>query len=193
MPCAADDHTGDDMSATRIAAAVATGTLALGLAAAPARAEADSGAGSKACLEDVKYLVRAHRGNLAEQAAGQAALAESTDERVHWIARMLVRDHGVHDDHVVTHATAHQVTLPPKPNRKQRDDLAAVVAQSGPEFDLAWLRLQEAAHVMTLDHIGRELRDGCATDVRWVAAAARGPVQMHLAATRAALRALQSE
>jgi putative membrane protein len=139
-----------------------------------------------ACLEDVKYLYRAHRGNLAEQAAAEAAFAGTQNERIHEIARMLDEDHTAFDRTVTALAEEHDVTLPPRPNQKQRDDLAAVVALRGPEFDAGWLELQVAAHKQTLDHIGRVREGGCAQDVRDAAEKAEPVVTSHLRAVEEA-------
>jgi putative membrane protein len=167
---------------------VATGVLALG-AAAPVRAAPAEPvpADERACQEDVKYLVRAHRGNLAELSAGTVALTRSRNGQVRRLAGMLVHDHLRFDMRVVGAAGRHDVALPPKPTRQQRADLAAVIDRPGPEFDRAWLTLQEAAHLTTLDHIDRHQRDGCAADVTALSAAARKPVETHLAAARRAL------
>jgi putative membrane protein len=179
------------MVSLRLLGAVAAGVLAAGAAVAPVRAApvAEEPTG-RVCLEDVKYLVRAHRGNLAELAAGAAVLPRSKDRRVHHLAGMLIVDHTRAEVRVVAAARRHDVTLPPKPTRQQRADLAAVTALAGPEFDLAWLKLQEKAHEQTLDFIDREVADGCAADVRALAAATEKTVEAHLEATRDALAAI---
>ncbi|GIJ43788.1 hypothetical protein Val02_06740 [Virgisporangium aliadipatigenens] len=144
-----------------------------------------------ACLEDVKYLYRAHRGNLAEQAAAEAAFAGTDNERIHEIARMLDEDHTAFDRKVTALAEAHDVTLPPRPNQRQRDDLAAVVALRGRQFDRGWLELQTAAHEQTLDHIGRVREGGCAPDVHAAAEQAEPVVSAHLEAVEEASRSVR--
>jgi putative membrane protein len=176
------------MLSSRLLVTIATGVLAASAAAAPVQAAPDP---STPCQEDVKYLVRAHRGNLAEAAAGAAAMAKSADRRVHRLAGMLIVDHTGFDVRVTATADRHDVALPPKPTRQQRADLAAVTAQAGPAFDVAWLRLQEKAHTQTLDFIDRERRDGCAADVTALAATAQNTVEAHLAAARKALEDLR--
>ncbi|MDR7276462.1 DUF4142 domain-containing protein [Catenuloplanes atrovinosus] len=158
------------------------------LAGAMLTVGAPAAASAPICAEDVKYLVRAHRGNLAEQAAGRAALAESANETVRQIATTLVADHGRLDAKIDRLAERHRVTLPRKPNQQQRDDLAAVVAKDGAEFDAAWLAMQQKAHVHTLDYIARELAGGCAPAVRATAMAASVPVTHHLDLVLAALK-----
>lgn len=177
------------MVVQRLLVTVATGVLAVGVAA-PVQA-APVPPDDQACQEDTKYLVRAHRGNLAEVAAGTVALTRSGNRQVRQLAGMLVHDHSRFDVRVDRTAERHDVALPPKPTRKQRADLAAVIAQTGPEFDRSWLTLQEAAHVMTLDFIERQQRDGCADDVTALSASAKKPVEMHLAAARKALADLK--
>ncbi|GAB7045991.1 DUF4142 domain-containing protein [Catenuloplanes indicus] len=172
------------ITSTLTAALLAGAVLTAG---APASAEPAASPG-KVCAEDVKYLVRAHRGNLAEQAAGRAALAESESGEVRHIAAMLIPDHARLDRAVRHLARHHRVTLPPKPNQMQRDELAAVVAQDGAAFDTAWLAMQEKAHLKTLDYIARELTGGCAPAVHDAAKAAAPVVVAHLAMVRDALR-----
>lgn len=174
------------MVLSRLLVTVAAGVLAVGVAV-PVQAAPSSPDDQEACLEDEKYLVRAHRGNLAERAAGTVALTMSKDRRVRQLARMLIRDHTWFDMRVVRTAERHDIALPPKATRQQRADLAAVIAEPPEDFDRAWLTLQEAAHVMTLDYIDRQQRDGCADDVSDLSAAARGPVETHLAMARRAL------
>ncbi|GAB7039672.1 MULTISPECIES: DUF4142 domain-containing protein [Catenuloplanes] len=174
------------ITATTTAALLAGAVLTAGAPAAAASAE-PAGTPGKVCAEDAKYLVRAHRGNLAEQAAGRAALAESDSEEVRHIAAMLIPDHARLDRAVRHLARDHGVALPPKPNQKQRDELAAVVAQDGAAFDAAWLAAQEKAHLQSLDFIARELDGGCAPEVREAAATAAPKVAAHLAMVRAAL------
>jgi putative membrane protein len=175
------------MLTSRLLVTIATGVLVAATAATPVRAAPAEPDPTGPCQEDVKYLVRAHRGNLAETAAGAAAMVRSTDMRVHRLAGMLIVDHTGFDVRVTDTADRHDVALPPKPTRQQRADLAAVVAERGPAFDLAWLRLQVTAHTQTLDFIDRERRDGCDADVTALAAKAEKTVEAHLAAARKVL------
>jgi putative membrane protein len=169
---------------TVVAGVLAATTAAPAYAAPGTEPDRDTG---RACQEDVKYLVRAHRGNLAELDAGKAALDVPASRQVHRLAVRLVVDHTRFDMKVADTADWHEVALPPKPTRQQREDLAAVVEQTDRAFDLAWLRLQEKAHTQTLDYIDRELDGGCADDVVDLADAARPTVEMHLAMTKKAL------
>ncbi len=181
------------MVLSRLLVTVATGVLAVGMSAGvagPVHA-APSSDDDRACQEDEKYLVRAHRGNLAERAAGTVALTMSGNRQVRHLARMLIHDHARFDVRVVRTAGRHDVSLPPKPTRQQRADLAAVIAEMPSAFDRAWLTLQEAAHLKTLDYIDRQQRDGCADDVTALAGMSRTPVEMHLAAARKALADLR--
>lgn len=169
-----------------ITAVLSAAALSAGLALAVASPAA--AATEEFCTEDAKYLVRAHRGNLAEVTSGQAALAESGNEGVRTIAGMLIRHHAGLDQKITDLAERHGAAMPPKPNQKQRDDLAAVAAMNGVEFDAAWLALQEKAHVQSLDFIGRELAGGCAPAVRDAARVAAVPVRLHLQEVREALK-----
>jgi putative membrane protein len=170
---------------SRTVGTVATALALIAITPGPAGAAAPDPAPEEptaACLEDVKYLYRAHRGNLAEEAAAEAALDESQNAQIRRIAKTLLVQHTKYDRTIVELAEGHEVALPPRATQKQRDDLAAVVALDGPEFDRAWLVLQVAAHKQTLDFIGRERDGGCAENVKAAAEMAEPYVQAHLKA-----------
>jgi putative membrane protein len=137
--------------------------------------------------QDRTFLVAAHQSNLAEITGGYVALAKSKDAQVRRIARQLITDHRRLDAKVRAVACHHGVRLPDRPSAEQQRQLAAVAAKSGTEFDVAWLKLQEAGHLQTLALIGRELGTGRAPDVKALASGAAPVVREHLAMVRAAL------
>ncbi|MCK2219105.1 DUF4142 domain-containing protein [Actinomadura sp. ATCC 31491] len=142
-------------------------------------------AGRHASAQDKWFLRQAHQGNLAEIAAGKAALRESRDKGVRAIAWRLVQDHGKLDARLREVARRLHVSLPDRPSAAQRADLWHVQKRDGRRFDRAWLRLQEDAHVQTLQLIRRELRDGHSRWVKDLADDAAPVVRHHLRAIRA--------
>ncbi|MFI7419834.1 DUF4142 domain-containing protein [Nonomuraea sp. NPDC049684] len=141
-----------------------------------------------ASAQDRAYLRQAHRGNLAEIAAGKAALRRSHDKDVREIAWRLIRDHRKLDARLREVAHRLRVALPDAPSAAQRDDLDAVLARrSGHRFDRAWLRLEAGAHEQTLRLIRRELRDGHSGWVRDLARDGAPAVRHHLREIRAEL------
>ncbi|MFI9591675.1 DUF4142 domain-containing protein [Nonomuraea sp. NPDC052265] len=143
---------------------------------------------SHASAQDRAYLRQAHRGNLAEIAAGRAALRRSHDKDVREIAWRLIRDHRELDARLRDVARRLRVGLPDAPGAAQRDSLDAVLARrSGHRFDRAWLRLQAEAHERTLTLIKRELRHGHSGWVRDLARDGAPVVRHHLHEVRAEL------
>ncbi|WP_345147473.1 DUF4142 domain-containing protein [Nonomuraea rubra] len=144
-----------------------------------------SGGAVHAAPQDVAYLRAAHRGHLAEIAAGKAALGKSRDRDVRGIAWRLIRDHRRLDARLRGVADRLDVRIPGSPSAEQRRDLRAVLSRSGHRFDRAWLRLQARAHEHALWLGQRELRRGHS---RWVKDLARDSapvIRHHLRAIRA--------
>ncbi|MFI6922808.1 DUF4142 domain-containing protein [Nonomuraea spiralis] len=140
----------------------------------------------RAGVDRVRHGTR--RGNLAEIAAGKAALRRSHDKDVREIAWGLIRDHRKLDARLREVAQRLRVDLPDAPAAEQRDDLDAVLARrSGHRFDRAWLRLQADAHEQTLTLIRRELRHGHSGWVRDLARDGAPVVRHHLDEVRAEL------
>ncbi|WP_315094119.1 DUF4142 domain-containing protein [uncultured Cellulomonas sp.] len=143
------------------------------LAAAPAAQAAPS-------AQDQAWMASAHQGNLAEIAAGQAAVAQASTDTVRQLGQMLITDHTTLDASLTAAATQLGVTLPTTPTPQQQADLSAVTATSGAAFDSAWIALQIAAHRATLAAGETELASGSEQQVKDLAAAAAPVVQHHL-------------
>ncbi|GIG37945.1 DUF4142 domain-containing protein [Cellulomonas pakistanensis] len=152
-------------------ALVAT-TAALGLAAGSAAAQPNE--------QDRTWLVAAHQSNLAEIAAGQAALQKATTEDVRMHGQMLIDDHTALDAALTPVAQQLGVELPAEPTPEQQATLAEVSAQSGEAFDRAWVEAQIAGHRATLAAGEQELAQGSEQTVKDLAAAAAPVVQKHL-------------
>ncbi|MGN9842032.1 DUF4142 domain-containing protein [Nonomuraea sp. H19] len=146
---------------------------------------AQSGWALHASAQDRAYLRQAHRGNLAEIAAGRAALRESRDRGVREIAWRLIRDHRRLDARLRDVADRLDVRLPSAPSWDQRDALRDVVARSGHRFDRAWLRLQADSHYRSLRLGQVELRRGHSGWVKDLARDSAPVVRHHLHMIRA--------
>nr|SBO95299.1 putative exported protein [Nonomuraea gerenzanensis] len=152
------------------------------------RTDATAGASEvalHASRQDVAYLRAAHRGHLAEIAAGKAALSKSRDRDVRGIAWRLIRDHRKLDARLRGVADRLDVRLPGSPSAEQRRDLRAVLSRSGHRFDRAWLRLQVDAHEHALWLGQRELRRGHSNWVKDLARDSAPVIRHHLRAVRA--------
>ncbi|MFS0700662.1 DUF4142 domain-containing protein [Cellulomonas sp. 179-A 4D5 NHS] len=165
---------------TAVVLVAAAGSLAL--AAGPAAAAPNA--------QDQEFLVGAHQGNLAEIAAGQAALAQATSPQVKEMGQMLVTDHQTLDGQLVPVAQQLGVTLPDAPSASQAAALARVQSLSGAEFDKAWVALQIESHRATLALGEKELAGGAEPSVQALATASAPVVQHHLDMALAAAGAL---
>ncbi len=154
-------------------------TVAL-VAAAGALALAAGPAAAAPSQQDQEWLVAAHQSNLAEIAAGQAALQQATTPAVREHGQMLIDDHTRLDAALTPVAQQLGVTLPGEPSEAQQQALAAVTAQQGAAFDRAWVESQIAGHRATLAAGQQELAAGTEQAVKDLAAASAPVVQGHL-------------
>jgi putative membrane protein len=156
----------------RIAVTIMAVTAAVALTA-PAAQAAPSG-------QDQAWMVFAHQGNLAEIAAGQAAVAQGSTDMVKQFGQMLIDDHTTLDANLTAAAGQLGVTLPGAPTPEQQAALASVTAKSGAAFDTAWITLQIPAHRATLAAGATELASGSDPTVKSLASASAPVVQHHL-------------
>jgi putative membrane protein len=162
----------------RAAVAIVASAGALALAAGSAAAAPSP--------QDQEWLVAAHQSNLAEIAAGQAAVERGTTETVRHHGQMLIDDHTRLDAALTPVAQQLGVTLPAEPSPAQQQALAEVVAQPGEAFDRAWIASQIASHRATLAAGQEEIANGTVQAVKDLAAASAPVVQGHLDALLAA-------
>ncbi|WP_188193269.1 DUF4142 domain-containing protein [Nonomuraea sp. SYSU D8015] len=141
---------------------------------------AESGTVAPVSRQDRAYLRQAHRGHLAEIAAGKAALRESRDRGVREIAWRLIRDHRRLDARLRHVADRLDVWLPDAPSAEQRAALRAVTDREGRRFDRAWLRLQADAHYRSLRLGQAELRLGRSEWVKDLARDSAPVIRHHL-------------
>ncbi|WP_327582427.1 DUF4142 domain-containing protein [Nonomuraea sp. NBC_00507] len=181
-------------TARKLAPATLAAVLALTIApaaqaqtaAAPVNASiAESGTALHLSRQDKSYLRQAHRGHLAEIAAGRAALRESRDRGVREIAWRLIRDHRRLDARLRDVADRFDVRLPDAPSAEQQAALRDVVARSGERFDRTWLRLQADAHYRSLRLVQVELRLGHSNWTRDLARDSAPVIRHHLRMIRA--------
>ncbi|WP_345373852.1 DUF4142 domain-containing protein, partial [Promicromonospora umidemergens] len=130
--------------------------------------------------QDQDWLVAAHQGNLAEIAAGEAAVEMATTEAVRTHGQMLIDDHKKLDADLMAVAEELGVTLPSMPTEEQQATLKSVSAQSGEAFDMAWVESQITAHRHTLSMGEEELAQGTEQAVMDLADTAAPVVQKHL-------------
>lgn len=135
--------------------------------------------------QDQDWLITAHQGNLAEIAAGQAALQQSSTAEVRELGQMIIDDHQRLDADLTATAQQLGVTLPTTPNATQQAELAQVSGLTGAEFDRAWTAWQITAHRQALAAGEQEVTSGSDPAVTALAAAAAPVIQSHLDMTLA--------
>lgn len=155
-------------------------TLAVLTAAAGALLLAAGPAAAQPSQQDQDWMVFAHQSNLAEIAAGQAAVQQATTDAVREHGQMLIDDHTALDADLTAAAEQLGVTLPSEPTEEQQEILASVTAQSGEAFDTAWVEAQIVSHRETLAAGEQELAEGSEQAAKDLAAAAAPVVQEHL-------------
>ncbi|GGQ29731.1 DUF4142 domain-containing protein [Streptosporangium pseudovulgare] len=136
--------------------------------------------------QDRKFLVQAHRGNLAEILSSRLALKKSDSQDIKNIAQKLITDHTTLDGKLRAVAERASVQLPGRPNEKQREQIDKLSKLSGSSFDNAWLAAQAASHRMTLKRIDQELADGSSLAVKKLAEGAKPIIREHLRLVREA-------
>ena len=157
---------------TRQVTVLVAAVAGLALAASPASAAPNE--------QDQQFLVGAHQGNLAEIAAGQAAVAQAATPGVKEMGQQLITDHQALDAQLTAVAQQLGVALPDAPTAEQQAALAEVQTKSGQDFDTAWLYLQIQAHRQALALGEAELAGGAEQFVKDLAAAAAPVIQRHL-------------
>jgi putative membrane protein len=155
-------------------------TLAVFAAAAGALVLAAGTATAAPSQQDQEWMVFAHQSNLAEIAAGKAAVQQATTDQVREHGQMLIDDHTRLDSDLTAAADQFGVDLPSEPTEEQQQILASVTAKSGEAFDTAWVEAQITSHRQTLAAGERELAQGSEQAAKDLAGAAAPVVQKHL-------------
>src|SRR4051812_24582853 len=136
--------------------------------------------------QDTTWMVAAHQSNLTEIAAGNAAAAQATTDKVRQLGEMFVTMHTQLDADLTAAADQLGVTLPDSPTPAQQQTLATVQAQQGVAFDSAWLASQVSGHRATLEATHTEQQGGSDGAVLALANAAEPVIAQHLEQVTAA-------
>lgn len=135
--------------------------------------------------QDSTWMVAAHQSNLAEIAAGNAAISRATTDEVRSLGEMFVAMHTELDSNLTAAAGQLGVALPATPTPAQQQALAQVEAQQGAAFDTAWISNQVAGHRTSLEATRLEIDAGSDPAVVALANTAAPVVEQHLASVEA--------
>jgi putative membrane protein len=142
--------------------------------------------------QDSTWMAAAHQSNLAEIAAGQAAVAQGTSTDVKSLGQMFIDMHTQLDAELTAAAGQLGVTLPEAPTPSQQQSLERVKAETGAAFDAAWIADQIASHQTSLTATQTEISTGTDPTVTALATKAAPVVQQHLTALQQAASAAGS-
>ncbi|HET7369734.1 MAG TPA: DUF4142 domain-containing protein [Gammaproteobacteria bacterium] len=151
--------------------------LAMVLTVPAASAYAEAGALSH---QDKAWLKAAHRANLTEIKAGQAAQQQGTIQIVRKAGKMLVSDHKMLDSALTRAAHDLNVSLPDSPTPVQQHLLHKVKTKSGSKFNELWTRIMAMAHLKAIKKTQTEIAQGSSDKVKKLAKKALPVLQTHL-------------
>ncbi|SOE01513.1 DUF4142 domain-containing protein [Blastococcus haudaquaticus] len=134
--------------------------------------------------QDTAWMQLAHQSNLTEIAAGTAAQQQATTQEVKDLGAMFIQMHTELDTALTQAAQQLGVQLPAEPSPEQKQQLAAVQANTGQAFDTAWIAQQIGSHSTTLAATQKELASGSDETVLTLARTSTPVVQQHLVELR---------
>jgi len=137
--------------------------------------------------QDREFLIMAHQGSLSEIEAGLAVRERTGDDEGRKVGRairelgeQLIVDHTRLDKIIRQVAGELGVKLPDEPSAAQREQLAAVTALRGAEFDRAWISMEIDNHRQALVLVKKQVENGSAPQVKKLALTAEHVVRNHL-------------
>lgn len=135
---------------------------------------------SKTSSQDDSWLTAAHQTNLAEIKTGNLAAERGHITAVRQAGRMLATDHAKLDAKL--RPVAHQlgVTLPTRPNAKQRAEMQQMKSKSGTNFDTTWTHDEINGHAKAIEMTKREIQHGSLSKVKQLAQSAWPVLKKHL-------------
>jgi putative membrane protein len=159
-----------------ISLAFSTVVAATLTAASFAALAADSGLSSM----DKKFITKASEANLAEVAAGQIAVTNSSDPKVKAFAQQMIDDHSKAGDELNGIAQGKGVTPPVQPDMSQRHLAAKLQKMQGPDFDKKYVKdAGVSAHKDAVKLFTAEANKGRDPDVKAFAAKTLPTIQHH--------------
>jgi putative membrane protein len=97
-------------------------------------------AGSDLSHMDKSFITKASEANLAEVAAGQIAITNSSDPKVKTFAQQMIDDHSKAGSELNGIAQGKGVTPPVQPDMSQRHLAAKLQKLQGPDFDKKYVK-----------------------------------------------------
>jgi putative membrane protein len=102
-------------------------------------------------MKDEQFLKTMANGGLMEVEAGKLASARAADPEVKKFGQMMVSDHSKSNEKLKALAETRKVELPKTPDAEKKAEKAKLEAQSGPDFDTAYMSAMVKAHQKTVE------------------------------------------
>ncbi|HEY9879068.1 MAG TPA: DUF4142 domain-containing protein [Leptolyngbyaceae cyanobacterium] len=128
---------------------------------------------------DREFIRMAAEGNNAEIQTSQLALQKAADQSVRQYAQQMITEHTQANQRLASIAAQYGVTLPTSPGPLQVAIAQQLSQLSGPQFDRAYMGVQENAHLSSVALYRTALDQGGAANVQAYAAEILPRVQEH--------------
>jgi putative membrane protein len=144
---------------------------------------------NRVCGLDAYWLQASTEGDIFEIRGGRIALVKSSNTKVRFLARILVKDHT--KSLKETRALAHElgVDVPNEPSPTEKWQLEEIAELRGSNFNHDYSELEVADHIQDIQDAMDEVEMGCNTHVRLLAKQDIPLLRYHLKLARKALAA----
>lgn len=133
---------------------------------------------------EAEFATNAADAGLAEINLANLAVTKTTNTEIKAYANMMLKDHGMANDELITLAKSKNITLPSAmsaEHQKHRNELAEL---TGSDFDKKYAKLMEENHVKTLAFMEHQARKGTDPDLKAFASKTVPVINSHLNAIR---------
>jgi putative membrane protein len=129
---------------------------------------------------DHKFVCDAARGGTMEVSLGKVAAEKSADPSIQQFGQRMVQDHGKAGDQLQQLVSQKGATLPSALTKSQQAEVDKLTAQSGQDFDKAYIALMIKDHKATLKEFQHAADHADDADVKSFAASLIPTIQDHL-------------
>lgn len=133
---------------------------------------------------EAEFATNAADAGLAEINLANLAISKTTNTEIKAYANMMLKDHGMANEELITLAKSKNITLPSAmsaEHQKHRDELAGL---TGSDFDKKYAKLMEENHVKVLAFMEHQARKGTDPDLKAFASKTVPVINSHLNAIR---------
>ena len=131
-------------------------------------------------VPDAGFLRYAAADGLFHVEAGKLAVQRASSEDVKKFGQHAIDHHSQINDELMNLAKTKGVMLPKKMTKKEREALDKIAKLSGPDFDKAYIKMEESHHSKDLSAFQKEAKDGKDPDVKAWAAKIVPTIEEHL-------------